>query len=118
MSVFSNLWADLLKIFAFAPVVAAVDPNAAHGIATAEAAVTALQPTVAAVQAAANGALNHADLVSSVTNAVSASSTKLVAMGVMSGTTDQHIQALVPVINAAVAVSGLAAPTAPATPAA
>lgn len=116
MNLFSTIWADLLKIFAFAPVVAAADPHAAQGIATAEAAVAALQPTVTAVQAAANGGLNHADLVSAVTTAVSASSTKLVAMGVMSGTTDQHIRALVPVINAAVAVSGLA--TGPVTPAA
>ena len=106
----ATLWADLQKIFAFAPVVAAIDPNAAGGIATAVAAITDLQPTVTAVQTAANGGLNHADLVTAVTAAVSASSTQLVAAGVMSGTTEQHIQAIVPVINAAVALSGLAAP--------
>lgn len=109
MSILDTIWADLKKLFAFAPVIAAVDPNAAGGIATAEAAVAALQPTVKAVQDAANGTLGHAELVSKVTDAVAASSASLTKLGLVNGTTDQHIQAAAPLINAAVAVSGLAA---------
>lgn len=110
----ATVWADLKKIFAFAPVVAAIDPNAAGGIATAAAAVQALQPVVQAVQDANNGTLNHADLVNKVTDAVVQSSAELAKAGVLSTTTDQHVQAAAPLIHAAVAVSGLAVQPPPA----
>lgn len=105
----ATVWADLKKIFAFAHIIAAVDPGAAPDVARAEAAVAALQPTVKAVQDAANGALSHDELVVKVTDAVAASSASLAKQGLLSGTTDQHIQAAAPLIHAAVAVSGLAA---------
>ena len=108
----ATVWADLKKIFAFAPVVAAIDPNAAAGIATAAAAVQALQPVVQAVHDANGGNLSHADLVSKVTDAVAQSSAELVKAGVLSTTTDQHIQAAAPLIHTAVAISGLAVPPA------
>lgn len=107
-----TLWDDLLKIFAFAPVVAAVDPNAAAGVSEAAAAIQALQPTVKAVQDAANGTLGHAELVAKVTDAVAASSAQLAQQGLLSSTDNDHVQAAVPLIHAAVAISGLAAPTA------
>jgi hypothetical protein len=116
MSLLSTIWADLQKLLAFAPVVAAVDPNAAGGIASAELAVAALKPTVEAVASANAGQLSHADMVTQVTNAIATTSASLVKQGLVSSTTDQHIQALAPAINAAVAISGLAA--APVTPAA
>lgn len=105
----ATLWADLKKIFAFAPVVAAVDPNAANGIAHAAAAVQALQPVVQAVHEVNGGTLTHGELVDKVTDAVAQSSSELAKAGVLSTTTDQHIQAAAPLIHAAVAVSGLAA---------
>ena len=106
----STFWADLQKIFAFAPVIAALDPNAAGGIAVASAAVAALQPTVQAVVAASSSPQTHEQIVAAVTSAVTAGSTELVKLGVMSATTDQHVQAVAPLINAAVAASGLATP--------
>lgn len=108
----ATVWADLLKIFAFAPVIAAVDPNAAAGIATAEAAIQALQPTVKAVQDANNGTLTHAELIAGVSAAIASSSASLAKQGMVSGTTDQHVQALATLIPAAVAVSNLAVPQA------
>lgn len=112
MSILSTLWADLQKLFAFAPIVAAVDPAEAGNIALASAAVAALQPTVTAVQNAANGTLAHADLVAGVTAAVSGSSAELTSLGLVTSTLDQHLQAAAPLINAAVAISGLAKPAA------
>ncbi len=108
MSLLETVWADLKKIFAFAPVIAAVDPNAAGGITAVSAAVAALQPVVSAVSASNGNSLNHADLVIKVTDAIAKSSAALAAQGILSGTTDQHIQAAAPLIHAAVAVSGLA----------
>jgi len=111
MSLLSTLWHDLEKIFAFAPVVAVVDPNAAGGIDKATAAIKALQPTVAAIAAANTSQLSHADMVAQVTNAVASSSAKLAELGLVDGATNDHVQAAAPLINAAVAVSGLAAPS-------
>lgn len=105
----ATVWADLKKIFAFAPVVAAIDPQAAGGIATAAAVVQALQPVVQAVQDANGGTLSHADLVAKVTDAVAQSSTELAKAGMLSTATDQHVQTVAPLIHAAVTVSGLAA---------
>ena len=113
MNILATLWADLMKVFAFAPVVAALDPNASKGIAVASAAVAALQPTVAAIHAASDGTLTHEQLVEQVTTAVASSSSELSKLGIVSSTTDAHLQAAVPLINAAVAVSGLAAQPAP-----
>jgi hypothetical protein len=110
MKFFGTLWADIQKLLAFAPVVAAVDPQAAAGIAEVTVAVSALTPTVAAVQAAANGTLDHANLVAGVTAALQKTSEALVAQGQMTATTAQHIAATSGLINAAVAISGLAAP--------
>lgn len=104
------LESDLKKIFAFAPVVAMIDPQAAGGIAEAQAIIAALQPTIAAVQSVAGGGLNHADLVTGVVNAITTTSTALTAQGVMTGTTNQHVQALAPLVSAAVALSGIAVP--------
>ena len=106
MNLLETLWGDLMKIFHWAPVVAAIDPNAAGGIARAEAVITALQPTVAAVSAA--GTQTHAQLVDSVTQAIAASSASLTKMGLVSGATNDHLLAVVPLISAAVAASGLA----------
>ena len=108
MSLLSTLWADLQKIFAFAPVVAALDPNAAGGIATASAAIAALQPVINEVHAASDGTLDHAALVAQVTSAVSKSSAELSKLGILDAATNEHLQAAAPLINAAVAVSGLA----------
>lgn len=116
MNFFGTIWADIKKLFAVAPVIAALDPQAAGGIATATAAMAALKPTIAAVQAAAGGALAHDDLVSGVTAALQSTSEALVASGQMSATTAEHMAATATLIPAAVAISGLAA--APVTPAA
>ncbi len=116
MNLFETIWADLNKLFAFAPLVAAIDPNAAGGIATAELAVAALQPTISVLSQNANGTLSHDQLVQQTTNAVAQSSASLTKLGMVSATTDQHIQAAVPLINAAVAISGLALPTVTAAP--
>lgn len=107
-----TVWADLEKLFAFAPIVAAIDPAAAGGIAEAQAVVTALQPTVKAVQDAANGALSHSELVAKVTAAVADTSAKLTEQGLMPSATNQHVQAVTALVPAAVAISGLAAPAA------
>ena len=112
MHFFGTLWADIQKLFAVAPIVAAINPNAAGGIAAATAAMAALKPTIAAVQAAAGGALAHDDLVSGVTAALQSTSEALVASGQMSATTAEHMAATATLVNAAVAISGLAKPAA------
>lgn len=112
MSFLPTLWADLQKVFAFAHIFAAINPGAAADVAVAEKAVTALQPVVQAVQDAANGSLDHAGLVAGVTDAIAAGSASLVKQGLVSSTTDDHIQAAAPLIHAAVAISGLAVPPA------
>lgn len=109
MNFLSALWLDLEKIFAFAPVVAVLDPAAAGGIVKAQAAVAALQPTVAAVQNAAGGTLDHATLVTQVSNAVAQSAAALAVQGLVNADTNAHVQAAAPLINAAVMMSGLAA---------
>jgi len=111
---FATVFADLKKIFALANIFAAFHPSAAPDLAKAEQTIADLQPIVKAVQNAANGALDHAGLVNGVTDAIAKGSASLVAQGLISGTTDQHVQALAAIIPAAVAVSGLAAPTNPA----
>ena len=112
MSLLEKLWGDFMKLFTLAPVIAPIvavaDPNAAQGVATVEAGLVALQPTVNAVNTALGGNQTHEQLVTAVTSAVAQSSASLTKMGVMSATTDEHIQAVAPLINAAVAVSGLA----------
>ena len=112
MNFFGTLWADIQKLFAVAPIVAAIDPAAAGGIAAATAAMAALKPTIAAVQAVATASgspLAHADLVAKVASTLQATSEELVAQGCMSGSTAEHIAATSTLINAAVAISGLAA---------
>lgn len=109
MTFFGTIWTDLQKLFAVAPLVAAVDPNATASITQVTNAAAALKPTIAAVQAAASGALAHADLVTGVTAALQATSEALVAQGQMTATTAEHMAATSNLINAAVALSGLAA---------
>jgi hypothetical protein len=124
MSFLSTLWTDIEKVLgvaqAIAPVVAVVDPNAAGGIAVAEKAISALQPTIATVAQAATGALTHEQLVDQVTNVVATGAKILADNGKIVASANDAIQALAPVIHAAVAASGLAstAPAAPAAPAA
>ena len=105
----ATLWADLEKVLAFAHIYAAIRPGAAADVAVAEKTVAALQPVVQAVQTAANGSLDHAGLVTGVTDAIAAG---LAKQGLVSGTADAHIQAVAPLIHAAVAISGLAVPPA------
>ena len=119
MSFFTNLWEDLKKVLGFAtvwaPVVAIADPSAAVGIAKAQEAVTTLMPIVAAVAAQSAIPQTHEQLVDSVTAVVQASSQILTSSGVVKSSTNDHIQALVPLIHAAVIASGSAA-TPPASP--
>ena len=113
MGFLQTLEADLKKIFAYLPLVSSIaaisDPTAAPEIMAATTAVTQLQPAIAAIQAAqaaaGNPALTQAQLTQKVTDAITVSSTELNKLGVMSSTTDAHIQALAPAINAAVALS-------------
>lgn len=119
MSLLTNLWEDLKKVLGFAivwaPVVAIADPNAAIGIAKAQAAVTALMPVVAAVAAQTTAPQTHEQMVDAVTAVVQASSQLLTNSGVVTSTTNEHLQALVPLIHIAVLASG-AASTPPASP--
>jgi hypothetical protein len=120
MSLITTLENDLRKILAFLPFVssaaAIVDPADAAALAVvakeaeaAKAIITALQPTISALQDAHGGVADHATLVAGVNDAIVRSSSQLSSMGVLSGTIDQHIEATGNLVNAAVAISGLAA---------
>lgn len=115
MSIFETLYADLKKIFAFAPVAVAVakvsDPQNAEAIDTAAAAVASLQTTVQAVHDAVGGNQTHEQLVDGVTKAVADSANALAKQGMLSSPDNQHVQQAASIINAAVAVSGLAVQT-------
>ncbi len=120
MSLLQKLWGDIEKLFKLAPVIApivvAADPNAAAGVAAVEAGITALQPTVDAVNKAAGGNQTHEQLVAGMADALAQSSVSLTKLGVMDATTNEHIQAVAPLFEAAVAVSGLASNAAVNTP--
>lgn len=126
MSLLQTIEADFKKILAFIPFVTTAvevaDPTDAAAIAAAtsvakdaaisQSIIAALQPTVAAVQATFSGTLKHDELVAGVTAAITASSTQLSDMGVLTATTADHVAAAANLVNAAVAISGLAAPSA------
>jgi len=115
MNILQTLDADLHKILAWLPFFAAVDPNAANGITKAQATVAALQPGIAAIQAAANGALTHDELVTKVSAVAAQASSALASVGEVSAEADAKVQSLAALIPIAVAASGIAAqPAAPA----
>jgi hypothetical protein len=112
MNFFGTLWADIQKLLTFAPIVAAISPQSAITIAAVTAAMAAIKPTIEAVQAVATAEGNplvHADLVAKVMSTLTDTSVALVAQGEMSATTEDHMASVASLINAAVAVSGLAA---------
>jgi len=126
MGFFQTLDADFKKLFALLPIfsgIAAIaDPTAAPEIAAVTTAVEALKPAADALQAAhvaaGNPAMDSVQLTQALTTAVTASSAGLTKLGVMSATTNDHVQALAPAINAAVQLSALSSPPVPTPPAA
>ena len=109
MSLLTDLESDLKKIISYLPfmgtVAAVADPADALAI---KAGVAALQPVLAAVASESADTLSHADFVANVIAKVSASSTELAAAGLLDSITAEHVAALTPVIETAVALSGLA----------
>lgn len=112
MSILEHLWEEIQHVLgiatAIAPVVAAVDPNAAGAVAAvakAEAAVAAVVPVVASVQAAASGQLSHEQTVDAVTKAITAGANIAAASGGLSSDKNQLVQSLAPIVEAAVLAS-------------
>ena len=109
MSLLTTLESDLKKIISYLPfvgtVAAVADPADALAIKTT---VAALQPVLVAVASESTDTLSHADFVANVVQKVSASSAELSAAGLLDATTAEHIAAITPVIQTAVALSGLA----------
>lgn len=121
-----SFFAELQKILDMArsilPIVALTNPNAATGIASAEAVMTAVQPLVNAGEAisqqavaAGQPALTGPQKLQMAQTAVQTAVTMAQQSGVTTATFDQHWAAINPAITAVCAASkALAVPVAPA----